>query len=64
MGFMYPLQHEHIKPKQPQYAPNLWTVPAYGKQLQMVPSTDEIELVDKKSTKQIQSIIGTFLYYY
>ena len=54
---------QHPKPKIPQYAPHLWTVPTYGKRLQMAPDPDDIEFIDKKATKRIQSIVETMLYY-
>ena len=54
---------QHPKPKRPQYAPHFWTVPAYGKILQIVPDPDYSNLLDKKATNIIQSIVGTMLYY-
>ena len=51
------------KPKRPQYAPHIWTVPSYGKIPQMALDPDEIYLVDKKGNKRIQYIVGTMLYY-
>ena len=54
---------KHPKPKRPQYAPHCWTVPAYGKRLQMAPDPDDSDLLDKKATKIIQYIVGTMLYY-
>ena len=54
---------QHPKLKIPQYAPYRWTVPAYGKRLQMAPDLDERYLLDKKITNIIQSIVSTMLYY-
>ena len=54
---------QHLNPKRPQYAPHQWSVPAYGKRLQMAPDPDESDLLKKKSTKRIQSIVGTMIYY-
>ena len=54
---------QHPNPKIPQYAPHCWSVPAYGKRLQMALDTDESNLLDKNSTKSIQSILGTMIYY-
>ena len=54
---------QHPNPKRPQYAPHLWTVPDYGKRLQMAPDPDESNLLDKNSTKRIQYIVGIMLYY-
>ena len=50
------------KPKRPQYAPNRWKIPAYGRLLQMAPAPDESALINKKITKHIQSIFGTLFY--
>ena len=52
---------QHIKPKRPQYAPHCWSVPAYGKRLQMAPDSYKINILDKKSTKRIHYILGTML---
>ena len=54
---------QHPKRKRPQYAPHLWTFPAYVKRLQMAPDIDKSNLLDKRSTNIIQSIVGTVLYY-
>ena len=54
---------QHPNPKIPQYAPNLWTVHTYEKIPQVAPDPDEINLLNKKSTKRIQYIVGPFLYY-
>ena len=54
---------QNTKPNIPQYAPHLWTVLAYGKSLQMTPDIDGSNLLDKKATKIIQSIVVTMLYY-
>ena len=55
-------QLQHPKQKRPQYAPHHWTIPSYRKIFQMAPDPNESNLLDKKSTKRIQSIVGTFLY--
>ena len=39
---------QHPKPKTPQYAPHRWSVPAYGKRLQMATYPDERDLLDKE----------------
>ena len=54
---------QHTRPKVPQYAPHLWTVPSYGKRLQMAPDPDNSKLLDKKFTTRIQYIVGIMLYY-
>ena len=58
---LYRLQHP--KPKRPQYAPHCWSVPENGKRLLTSPDTDDINRLEKKSTKRIQSIVGTIVYY-
>ena len=54
---------QHPKPKRPQYDPHLCSVPSYGKIIQMAPDPYERNLLDKRSTKIINSIVGTILYY-
>ena len=54
---------QHPKPKRPQYASHRYTVPTYVKRLQMAPGHDNSNLLDKKFTKRIQSIVGTIIYY-
>ena len=54
---------QHPKRKIPQYAPHCWSVPDYGKRLQIAPYLDESGILDKKATKRIQSIVGTMIYY-
>ena len=54
---------QHPRPKRPQYTPHRWTVPIYGKIPQMAQDPDDSKILDKKSTKVIQSIVVTMLYY-
>ena len=54
---------QHPNPKRPQYVPHCWSVPAYGKRLQMAPDPDEIDILDKKASKRIQSTLLNMLYY-
>ena len=54
---------QHPKPRRLQYEPHCWSVPTYGKSLQMTPYPDESDIIDKKSNKIINSIVGTMLYY-
>ena len=42
---------KHPKPKIPSYAPHFWSVPAYGRRLQMAPDPDESNLLEKKTRK-------------
>ena len=53
----------HPKSKIPQYDPHRWSVPAYGIIIQMAQYTDESNILIKKATNRIQSIVGTILYY-
>ena len=43
--------------------PRKWNKPAYGKKTQFAPPPDNSSRLDAKGQKQIQSIVGTFLYY-
>ena len=54
---------QHPKPKRPQYASHLWTVPDYLKRLQMAPYPYDSNILDNKPTKIIQTIVGTMIYY-
>ena len=53
----------HPAPKKPQYAPQSWTAPAYGQQLQMAPDPEYSGLLDQQGTKFIQTVVGIVLYY-
>ena len=50
----------HTKPKSTKYDPHCWTVPDYGKIIQMAPYTDKSGITENKTTNRIQSIVGTF----
>ena len=54
---------QHPRPKIPQYARHFCTVPGYGKRLHMAQDPDDSKLLDKKSTKIIQSVVETMIYY-
>ena len=58
-----PYRIQHPKAKIYQYTPHCWTVPTYGKILQIAPYPDDSKLLDKKYTKIIQSIVVTMIYY-
>ena len=45
---------QHPKPKIPKYASHSWSVPAYGKILQMAPDPYKSDIIDKNATKIIQ----------
>ena len=44
---------QYSKPKNPQYYPHLWSVPAYGKRLQMAPDPYESDILDEIVNKII-----------
>ena len=43
---------QHPKPKIPQYASHLWSVPAHGKRFQMAPDIDESDILGKKGHQE------------
>ena len=53
----------YVHTKIPQHAPHLWSVPAYGKRPQMAPDPEKRNILDKKDTKRVQSVVGNMLYY-
>ena len=52
-----------IPSKKHQFAPHEWTVPIYGKNRQFAPPDDNSPRLSPKETKQVQSVVGSFLYY-
>jgi len=56
-------KHQHPKPTKPQYAPHRWNKPAYGRQTQFAPELDRTPKLDAKRKQQVQSIVGSLLYY-
>ena len=46
-----------------QFAPHKWITPIYGHNQQFALPPDNTELLDKKDTKYIQQVVGSFLYY-
>ena len=50
-------------PARPQYAPHLWTQPAYGQCTQFTPQPNLTSLLDKTGIKYVQSTTGSLLYY-
>jgi hypothetical protein len=53
---------QHRIPTRPQFAPHMWTKPAYGQKLQLAPINDSPKL-DKKGTLYVRSCVGSLLYY-
>ena len=49
--------------KKPQYSPHVWFNPTYGKKVQYALPPEKLPVLDKKGTKRVQSITGTFQYY-
>ena len=54
---------QHPAPKKPQYAPHVWLTPTYGQKVQYALPSETLPVLDKKGTKRVQSITGTFQYY-
>ena len=55
-------QYQRSKPTKPEYQPHRHVQPIYSSKPQMAP-VDEFPPVDTKTTKQIQGIISSLLYY-
>ena len=53
----------HKHPKRLQHAPYKWSIPLYGRKVQMVQPTPSQPVLPKKEIRQVQSKVGTFLYY-
>ena len=51
------------KEPQKQLAPHKWTTPIYGYNRQFVLPPYNTESLDKKDTKYVQQVVGSFLYY-
>jgi len=54
---------KHCPPNKPQDSPYPYAEPQYGAKVQYTDTPDESRPMDKKETKTLQEIIGTFLYY-
>ena len=54
---------QHPAPSQLQHEPHSWTTPAYGSKVQYTLQPSTLPILNKKSTRRIRSINGTFLYY-
>ena len=54
---------QHPTPKKPQYAPYAWLTPTHEQKVLYAPPPETLPVLDKKGTKQVQSITGTFRYY-
>jgi hypothetical protein len=53
----------HPTPIRPQHAPHPWIPPNYGATVQYATPDDISPLLDTTSTKRLQEVIGTFLFY-
>ena len=54
----------HKPPKRPEHAPHNWTAPIYGQRTQQqATQVSTAPLLPPDEKQQIQSIVGTFLYY-
>eukprot|EP00957_Ditylum_brightwellii_P210636 15365206-Ditylum_brightwellii.AAC.1 len=54
---------QHKAPIYLQHCPYQWNRPIYGKKVQYAKLSNTSPYLDAKETKQLQSIVGTFLYY-
>jgi hypothetical protein len=71
MHWDYLLQHvdlsmpgyQHPPSKRPQYAPHIWTEPAYGQRIQYAPLPDDSVAASAADITRAQGIVGTMLYY-
>jgi hypothetical protein len=57
--------HKYQQPpsKRPQYAPHIWTEPAYGQRIQYAPFPDDSAAASAADITRAQGISGTLLYY-
>ena len=51
---------QHPAPEKPKYVPYVWIPPTYWQKIQYTQPPDTLPVLDKKDTKRIQSITGTF----
>jgi len=54
---------QHMAPTKPQHALHAWMPPQYGATTQLTAPINSSANLDKSQTKQLQQIIGVFLYY-
>jgi hypothetical protein len=54
---------QHIIPKKPQHAPHPWNAPVYGATQQYADDEDSTPKLEASSTKKVQEIVGSLLYY-
>ena len=55
-------QFQHTKPTRMQHTPHKWNQPAYGQRIQYA-DADKSKKLDKNGKRNIQSIVGKFLFY-
>ena len=56
-------KYQHPAPSKPQYAPHKYNQPVYGRKVQYAPVASNDPILPKKRILQVQSKIGTCLYY-
>ena len=56
-------KYQHKPPSKPQYAPYKYNEPVYGRKVQYAPIPEVSPVLPSKQTQQVQSKIGTCLYY-
>ena len=57
------LKFNHKLLNKRQYAPHTYYKPIFGKTIQYAPKTDDSPVLPTKGIRNVQSIVGTFLYY-
>ena len=58
-----PQKFQRNKPLTPQLSPHQWNRPQFGTRIQLTATPDTSPKLDKKGTKDVQSIVGSFLYF-
>jgi hypothetical protein len=53
---------QHPLPNHPQYAPHMWTVPAYGQRIQYSPLPNAAPPATAEEITRAQAVVGTLLY--
>ena len=54
---------EHRVPNKPQHSPQRWVPKTYGQNINLAPSEDTSDTLSPQDTRNIQHIVGSFLYY-
>jgi hypothetical protein len=54
---------QHPNPKQPYHSPSQWNIPTYGAKVQLTNPIDLSPAMSEAQTKNLQQVVGTFLFY-